>query len=121
MLMLTMQRAVGVYRLAMKDIVLSDGTHIPKGAMLTANSWHAQHDPREYEDPNAFDAFRFARLRDEDVDGAATRHQLVNTTAHFLPFGHGRHAWCVYRADVSGPTLILTWRIAPADSSPRWR
>ncbi|KAJ6523111.1 hypothetical protein DFH09DRAFT_1330184 [Mycena vulgaris] len=43
-----------------------------------------------------FDAFRFSRLREEATDEKPHGNvDLVTTSAHFLPFLHGIHAWCV--------------------------
>ena len=85
-------RAVNLFRKAVKDVTLSDGTRIPRGTLVAAAAVTAHSDDTRYADPGVFDPFRFARLR-EGGRGEATRHQLVNTSVDFITFGHGRHAW----------------------------
>ena len=84
---------VTIIRKAMKDITLRDGTLIPRGTFLAAPTAAIHHDERKYAAPDVFDPFRFARMRDEDND-RATSLQFSNTSTDWLPFGHGRHAWC---------------------------
>lgn len=74
-------------RKAVRPFTFSDGTVVPAGAFIAAASTP---DPCA-----AFDGFRFAACRADD--GAATKHNMVTTSADYLPFGHGRHAWCVRR------------------------
>ncbi|KAH9884927.1 cytochrome P450 [Cubamyces lactineus] len=80
-----------MFRKAVKDVTLSDGTRIPRGTLVAAASATAHSDGTRYPAPDTFDPFRFARLREGGVD-AATKHQLVNTSVDFLTFGHGKHA-----------------------------
>ncbi|KAH9854862.1 cytochrome P450 [Lenzites betulinus] len=80
-----------MFRKALKDVTLSDGTRIPRGTLVGAASRTAQRDSARYAAPDAFDPFRFARLREGGAD-AAVKHQLVNTSVDFLTFGHGKHA-----------------------------
>ena len=51
------------------------------------------YDEALYEDAETFDPWRFARMRESE--GESTKHQFVNTSVHYIPFGHGRHAWYV--------------------------
>ncbi|KAI0668027.1 cytochrome P450 [Trametes maxima] len=81
---------VSLTRVAMKDVTLDDGTFIPRGTFVSAASYPTHHDNSLYADPEYFDPFRFARLREEE--GGATRHQFVNTSVDYMPFGHGKHA-----------------------------
>lgn len=82
-----------MFRKAMKDVTLSDGTRIPRGTLVAAASATAHRgDDTRYTAPDAFDPFRFARMREGGAD-AAVKHQLVNTSVDFLTFGHGKHAW----------------------------
>ncbi|KAJ8469311.1 hypothetical protein ONZ51_g9081 [Trametes cubensis] len=83
---------LSMFRKAVKDVTLSDGTRIPRGTLVAAASATAHTDGTRYPAPDTFDPFRFARLREGGVD-AATKHQLVNTSVDFLTFGHGKHAW----------------------------
>ena len=81
-------------RRALKDITLRDGTRVPAGTLLSVVS-HEMH--RDGADGAAFDPFRFARMRAGAGAGAGgdLKHQLVSTSADYLAFGLGRHAWCV--------------------------
>ncbi|KAG8219285.1 cytochrome P450 [Butyriboletus roseoflavus] len=77
-------------RKAMKDFTFSDGMFVPKGTTISAAARSIHRDETFYENPDAFEPFRFADLRGEDGEGV--KHQLVSTTTEYLPFGHGRHA-----------------------------
>ena len=89
----------------MQDVTLCDGTRLPKGTLVGAPSRATHRDEAHYADPDAFDAFRFARMRERAAAGAAAgagvgvgegaRHLMVHTSVDYVPFGHGRHAWCV--------------------------
>ncbi|KAI0638659.1 cytochrome P450 [Trametes polyzona] len=83
---------MNMFRKAVKDVTLSDGTRIPRGTLVAASSVTAHTDGARYgPTSDAFDPFRFARLREATAD-AAVKHQLVNTSVDFLTFGHGKHA-----------------------------
>ncbi|KAI0654468.1 cytochrome P450 [Cubamyces menziesii] len=77
-------------RRAEKDVVLSDGTFIPRGTILSAVAYSLHRDETIYDEPDVFDPFRFARKRAEK--GEETRHQFVTASAEYIPFGLGRHA-----------------------------
>ncbi|KAI1792379.1 cytochrome P450 [Ganoderma leucocontextum] len=81
----------GLVRKAMKDITLNDGTFIPKGTLLTASLHSTHHDESKYANPELLDPFRFATMRGSS-EGETLKHQFVNTSADYIPFGHGRHA-----------------------------
>ncbi|KAH8998693.1 hypothetical protein EDB92DRAFT_1836651 [Lactarius akahatsu] len=44
-------------------------------------------------DPDEFDGFRFARLRESSEGLATSKHQAGVTSPVHVSFGHGRHAW----------------------------
>ncbi|KAF6825831.1 trichothecene c-8 hydroxylase cytochrome p450 monooxygenase [Colletotrichum plurivorum] len=46
-------------------------------------------DPSTYENPDAFDGYRFLRMREKGQEAAS---QLVTTSINHLGFGHGEHA-----------------------------
>ena len=101
---------MGIFRKAVKDVTLSDGTRIPRGTLVAAAAVTAHSDDARYgPDAHAFDPFRFARLRERGA-GAAVKHQLVNTSLDFLPFGHGKHAWCVSRLLTLTPSALTAPR-----------
>ena len=78
-------------RVAMQDHTFSDGTFVPKGSFVSVAARSVHTDSEFYENPEVFDPWRFANMRDEDGEG--TKHQLVSTAPDYVPFGHGRHAW----------------------------
>ena len=89
----TYRNLASVGRKALKDVTLSDGTVLPAGTLVVANSYPMHHDDAHYPGAAAFDPFRFARIREGDGEG--TKHQFVATSNSYVPFGVGRHAWCV--------------------------
>ena len=80
-------------RKALKDVTLNDGTFIPRDTLVVAASYPTHYDSSIYENADMFDPFRFSRMREEDGEG--TKHQFVNTSIEYIPFGHGKHAWYV--------------------------
>ncbi|KAB8236161.1 hypothetical protein ETB97_006987 [Aspergillus alliaceus] len=78
-----------MHRVATKNIKLSDGTIIPKGANLMVSS-HRRKDPAYYENPEEYDGYRYLRMRQQQ--GEESRHQLTTTSPENLGFGHGIHA-----------------------------
>ena len=82
---------VSLSRKVLTDLTLSDGTFLPRGTYVVANVVGMHTDPAYYPSPTKFDPFRFADLRSSSPD-EANKHQMVNTSAEYLSFGHGRHA-----------------------------
>lgn len=78
-------------RKALKDFTFSDGTFVPKGCYVSSASVATHHAEHIYSDPTEFKPFRFSDMPDETGEG--TKHQLANTSADYLIFGLGRHAW----------------------------
>jgi cytochrome P450 len=81
----------------MKDFTFSDGTFIPKGTTIGVAARCVHHDEKFYDNPNVFQPFRFAEMREEDSE--SVKYQFVSTAVEYLPFGHGQHAW--YAAFIS--------------------
>ncbi|KIK77776.1 hypothetical protein PAXRUDRAFT_834874 [Paxillus rubicundulus Ve08.2h10] len=81
---------VSMLRKAMKDFTFSDGTVLPKGAMVAIASQAASLDNAIHENAEIFDPFRFANMADEGGDGA--KNSFVSTDPAYLVFGYGRHA-----------------------------
>ncbi|KAI0652467.1 cytochrome P450 [Trametes meyenii] len=77
-------------RKAMKDVTLLDGTLVPRGTTVVATSHGTHRDSTIYDDPEVFDPFRFSRMR--EAEGESTKHQFVNISTDYIPFGVGRHA-----------------------------
>ena len=89
-------------RRAMKDFTFSDGTLIPEGGFVSVIEQPMHHDPEHYENPDVFNPWRFVELRESfqqhagDADDTRPpRYGVVSTSAEYVTFGHGRHAWCV--------------------------
>ena len=82
------------------DLVTEDGVRLPRGALISFLGHPAQTDKDVFgPDADKFDPFRFSRRTDryQDPDAVpsyapATKASFVSTSAHFLPFGHGKHA-----------------------------
>ncbi|KAF7594216.1 hypothetical protein BBP40_009920 [Aspergillus hancockii] len=76
-------------RITSKEVVLSDGTYIPKGANLVVSS-HILQDETIYPNAHVYDGFRFYNKRQRP--GNEHRYQFVTTSAEHYAFGHGMHA-----------------------------
>ncbi|KAK7751955.1 hypothetical protein SLS62_006098 [Diatrype stigma] len=108
--------AASMNRYVERDLELSDGTVLPKGARIAVGGRYA--DPALYADPERFDAARFLRLREQ----AGQEHgwQFVTTAPAYLLFGHGQHA-CPGRFFASNEVKIALchfllkydWRFVP--------
>ena len=70
-----------------REFELSDGTVIPKGSRFFVAG--AYQDPTIYENPEKFDAFRFAKPLEP---GQTNVWGHVATSASHMAFGHGNHA-----------------------------
>ena len=90
-------------RLALKQIVLSDGTVIPKGANMFV-SMKILEDDTIYPNAATFDGYRFYNKRKQP--GNEHKHQFVATTSEHFVFGHGVHA-CPGRFFAASETKIL--------------
>lgn len=84
-------RLVFLARKALKDFTFSDGTFVPKGCYVSSASVGTHYAEHIYSDPTEFKPFRFSDMPDETGEG--TKYQLANTSADYLIFGLGRHAW----------------------------
>ncbi|KAI0354623.1 cytochrome P450 [Trametes cingulata] len=80
---------VSLTRKDIRDVTLQDGMEIPRGTLVVAAAYPTHHDERVYVNAQAFEPFRLSRLREKQGEG--TRHQFVNTSVDYLPFGHGKH------------------------------
>ncbi|KAF8503961.1 cytochrome P450, partial [Gautieria morchelliformis] len=82
--------ALSMGRLALQEFTFSDGTRVPKGALVSAVSTPRHLDEEVYPDAKTFKGFRFSDMREEEGEGA--KNQMVATSLDFLTFGHGKHA-----------------------------
>ncbi|KAI9927419.1 hypothetical protein ASPWEDRAFT_175021 [Aspergillus wentii DTO 134E9] len=82
--------AVSLERLTTSDLHLSDGLAIPKGTSIAFCANGLNMDESIIANPEAFDGFRWSRLREQA--GNENRHQFVTTGTQSINFGHGTHA-----------------------------
>ncbi|KAJ5598221.1 hypothetical protein N7537_008305 [Penicillium hordei] len=90
-------------RLALKQIVLSDGTVVPKGANMFV-SMKILEDDTIYPNAATYDGYRFCNKRKQP--GNEHKHQFVATTSEHFVFGHGVHA-CPGRFFAANETKIM--------------
>ncbi|KIP04651.1 hypothetical protein PHLGIDRAFT_109308 [Phlebiopsis gigantea 11061_1 CR5-6] len=77
-------------RKALQDFTFSDGTFVPRGSFVCTATPMTHLEGVYYDNPWEFDPWRFSSMRDES--GGGVRHQMVNTSTEYLPFGLGKHA-----------------------------
>jgi cytochrome P450 len=80
--------AMSMNRYVEQEFELSDGTIIPKGSRFFVAG--AYQDPAIYDNPEKFDAFRFANKRSEP--GQSNAWGYVATSPSHMAFGHGKHS-----------------------------
>ena len=81
---------VGLGRLTLRPFTFSNGVTVPAGTIIAVPTAAIHTDGDIYPNPEEFDGFRFAKLREHDgVSGL----QSTSTSAEYLIFGYGRHAW----------------------------
>ncbi|KAH9000278.1 cytochrome P450 [Lactarius akahatsu] len=78
-------------RITLRPFTFSNGVTVPAGTLVAVPSAAVHMDGEIYPNPEEFDGFRFAKLRERD-GVAVAGHQATSTSAEFLTFGHGRHA-----------------------------
>lgn len=91
-------------RVVVSDIVLSDGSALPKGTAVAVPSWSVTRDDRLWADPTTFDGFRFAKLREEP--GSEHKYQFATAGPDSLSFGYGPQA-CPGRFFASNEIKVL--------------
>jgi cytochrome P450 len=77
----------------MRPFTFSNGVTVPAGTLVAipANAIHT--DKRIYPNPDEFDGFRFAKLRESEGETMQSRYQTISTSSEHLAFGLGRHTW----------------------------
>ena len=98
------RRSVSTVRVALKDFTFSTGVRIPAGTFICVPLYATHHAEGKYPDPFTFDPNRFisspkghGTASAAEKDGGPRPRQLVTTSADYLAWGLGRHAWCVRR------------------------
>lgn len=83
---------------------LPDGTHIPRGSWIGIPVLGLHMDSRFYPDPQHYDPFRFAKLKQNRAnshrkEASMEKPTIINDldagqpSKTYLGFGYGRHAW----------------------------
>ncbi|KAL8941984.1 MAG: hypothetical protein Q9216_001917 [Gyalolechia sp. 2 TL-2023] len=85
LLLVTFERIITV------DYTLKDGFFIPAGTHIGVPTQAISMDPDIYSDPDTFDGFRFAKLRDSRHPNAS-RMIYAASNLESMAFGYGRHA-----------------------------
>jgi Cytochrome P450 len=80
-------------RLALRPFTFSNGVTVPAGTLVSYPTSAIHTDERIYPNPDEFDGFRFAKLRETESYSMTSRHQAASTSNENLVFGHGRHTW----------------------------
>jgi cytochrome P450 len=80
-------------RLALRPFTFSNGVTIPAGTLVAVPASAAHMDERIFPNPEKFDGFRFAKLRESEGDTAIGRYQTVSVSSEQLAFGLGKHTW----------------------------
>ncbi|KZO94401.1 cytochrome P450 [Calocera viscosa TUFC12733] len=81
--------AMGMPRKAMRDVTLSDGTLVPKGAKLAINIPAVYSDPSLFPTPETFDPWRSSRKIEQGEN--EVKHALTTASSDFLLWGGGEH------------------------------
>jgi cytochrome P450 len=84
---------VSLGRLALRPLKLSNWMTIPVGTLVSIPVSATHRDERSYPNPDEFDGFRFAKLREDVGETLTSRYQAVSTSSEQVAFGLGRHAW----------------------------
>ena len=92
---------VSLGRKVLKDFTLSDGTCIPAGSSLSANSWSVHHDEAHYSNAQVFDGFRFVR------EGGVKQPLMAIPTLDYMAFGHGRPTWFVFSPSPISRSVLM--------------
>ena len=85
--------AVVMTRIALRPFTFSNGVTVPAGTLVSIPASAVHRDERIYSNPDEFDGFRFAKLRESEGDSAISRHQAVASSIDHLAFAVGKHTW----------------------------
>ena len=90
-------------RLALRPFTFSNGVTVPAGTVVGVPVSATHTDEEIYPNPDEFDGFRFAKLREREGDKMTSRYQAVFTSSEHLTYGIGRRAWYAFRSAAYGP------------------
>jgi cytochrome P450 len=80
-------------RFALRPFTFSNGVTVPAGTAIAIPASSTHTDERIYPNPDDFDGFRFAKLREMEGHTAASKYQSVSASSEHLVFGIGRNKW----------------------------
>lgn len=93
---------VSFNRKVMRPLLLSEGTFLPKGTIISLPTAAIANDPAKYPDPTTFAGWRFYERYKSALTPKSTecssrneangQYQYVSTSPDSLPFGHGKLA-----------------------------
>lgn len=75
---------------AKNGVTLPSGHHLPQGTNVGLHQYPVHHDEEIYAEHGKFEPMRFVTLGE---DGKFKGPRLETTSATFMGFSHGRHAW----------------------------
>ncbi|KAJ7763220.1 cytochrome P450 [Mycena maculata] len=115
----------GMARRTKRDVTLPNGLVIPKDNCIGVAMHGLHFDEDHYPSPHQYDAFRFSRPREEAalLEKTHTNEDLVTTSVHWLPFGHGLHAcsgrfFAANNVKLMLAHLLINYEIQPFDVRP---
>uniref|UniRef100_A0A8H8CFF9 Cytochrome P450 n=1 Tax=Psilocybe cubensis TaxID=181762 RepID=A0A8H8CFF9_PSICU len=79
-----------IRRKTLKDFTFSNGLTVPADTHIVVATRPTHLDEGNYEDPDKFNGFRFAHIR--EAEGEGVKHQMVYLSPDYVLFGTGRHA-----------------------------
>jgi len=82
---------LAITRLVRRPFTFSNGVTVPPGAFIAIPASATHTDERIYPNPDEFDGFRFAKLRESEGETMTSKHQAVSPSSEYLSFGLGRH------------------------------
>jgi len=77
----------------LRPFTFSNGVTIPAGTLISLPTRATHNDERNFENPDEFDGFRFAKLCESEGDAVTSRHRVSSMSAQNLAWGLGRHSW----------------------------
>ena len=90
-------------RLALRPFTFSNGVTVPAGTLVSVPASATHTDEEIYPNPDEFDGFRFAKLRESEGDKMTSKYQAVSTSSEHLTYGLGRHTWYAILPAAYGP------------------
>jgi cytochrome P450 len=77
----------------LRPFTFSNGVTVPAGTVVGVPASALHRDERIHSNPEEFDGFRFAKLRESALNIDVSRTQAVSVSNEHLPFGLGNHTW----------------------------